>query len=214
MISSAALTCASDFIDVSDLPQHLQKPRASATHLEESWRPLRLEEVRQVHIRRVLEMCNGNRVRASQILGIGRTSLYRYLKRAQTSSGENRRLKRPNISSILVQVSTPFPSATAAACFCSVGLRPAPSAREAHPSRTTLHAPYRRRPPAAAMRKSRELSLISGRRRSQSQPWPSSSAAREARRSSPGAPASASAPAVRRPCLSSRRYMRSFPPSR
>jgi DNA-binding NtrC family response regulator len=82
VISSAALTCANDFIDVIDLPQHLQKPRASATHLEESWRPLRLEDVRQVHIRRVLEMCNGNRVRASQILGIGRTSLYRYLKRA------------------------------------------------------------------------------------------------------------------------------------
>ncbi|MFZ0336019.1 MAG: helix-turn-helix domain-containing protein [Candidatus Acidiferrales bacterium] len=30
---------------------------------------------------RRLEMCGGNRVRASQILGIGRTSLYRFLKR-------------------------------------------------------------------------------------------------------------------------------------
>jgi DNA-binding protein Fis len=29
----------------------------------------------------VLEMCQGNRLRAAQILGIGRTSLYRYLKR-------------------------------------------------------------------------------------------------------------------------------------
>jgi transcriptional regulator of acetoin/glycerol metabolism len=26
-------------------------------------------------------MCNGNRLRAAQILGLGRTSLYRYLKR-------------------------------------------------------------------------------------------------------------------------------------
>jgi DNA-binding NtrC family response regulator len=82
VISSAALTCANDFIDVSDLPQHLQKPRGSAAHLEDGWRPLPLDEVRQVHIQRVLEMCKGNRVRASQILGIGRTSLYRYLKRA------------------------------------------------------------------------------------------------------------------------------------
>jgi DNA-binding NtrC family response regulator len=33
------------------------------------------------HIRRVLGMCQGNRLRAAQFLGIGRTSLYRYLKR-------------------------------------------------------------------------------------------------------------------------------------
>jgi DNA-binding protein Fis len=29
----------------------------------------------------VLDMCQGNRLRAAHILGIGRTSLYRYLKR-------------------------------------------------------------------------------------------------------------------------------------
>jgi len=38
-----------------------------------------------VHIQRVLQMCEGNRVRAAQVLGIGRTSLYRYLKRAGKS---------------------------------------------------------------------------------------------------------------------------------
>jgi DNA-binding protein Fis len=37
--------------------------------------------VRRAHIERVLDMCNSNRVRAAQVLGIGRTSLYRFLKR-------------------------------------------------------------------------------------------------------------------------------------
>jgi len=44
------------------------------------WRPLALDEVRKLHIARVLELCLGNRLRAAEILGIGRTSLYRFLK--------------------------------------------------------------------------------------------------------------------------------------
>jgi two-component system response regulator RegA len=43
--------------------------------------PLRLDELRLVHIQRVLAMCNGNRLRAARLLGISRTSLYRFLKR-------------------------------------------------------------------------------------------------------------------------------------
>jgi DNA-binding NtrC family response regulator len=87
VISSAAITATSDFIDVADLPEHLRKPIVRPV-AEEGWRPLPLDEIRRVHIQRVLEMCNGNRVRASQLLGIGRTSLYRYLKRTgKTSAG-------------------------------------------------------------------------------------------------------------------------------
>jgi DNA-binding protein Fis len=41
---------------------------------------LSLGEVRKIHIQRVLNICQGNRLRAAQVLGIGRTSLYRYLK--------------------------------------------------------------------------------------------------------------------------------------
>lgn len=81
VISSAALTTNADFIDVGDLPEHLQKPRRNGSAPEGNWRPLPLDEVRRVHIERVLEMCNSNRVRAAQVLGIGRTSLYRFLKR-------------------------------------------------------------------------------------------------------------------------------------
>ncbi len=83
VISSAAIMAASDFLDVIDLPEHLQRPRGRAVGTEANWRPLPLSEMRRIHIQRVLEMCNGNRVRASQVLGIGRTSLYRYLKRTE-----------------------------------------------------------------------------------------------------------------------------------
>src|ERR1700726_695942 len=80
VISSACITAMGDFIDISDLPEHLQH-RSTRLAGDEDWRPLSLEDVRKVHIQKVLQMCNGNRLRAAQILGIGRTSLYRYLKR-------------------------------------------------------------------------------------------------------------------------------------
>jgi two-component system response regulator AtoC len=82
-ISSAAITANSDFIDVTDLPQSLQRSGRPSSPLDsQSWHPIPLDEVRSIHIQRVLEMCKGNRVRAAQMLGIGRTSLYRFLKRA------------------------------------------------------------------------------------------------------------------------------------
>jgi DNA-binding NtrC family response regulator len=83
VVSSAAITSNADFIDVTDLPEHLQKPRRRAPSQNGDWRPVPLDEVRRDHIERVLATCNGNRVRAAQTLGIGRTSLYRFLKRSK-----------------------------------------------------------------------------------------------------------------------------------
>jgi two-component system, NtrC family, response regulator HydG len=82
VISSASITTAGDFIDLADLPEGLQHRGARAA-TGDDWRPLSLEEMRKVHIHRVLDMCQGNRLRAAQVLGIGRTSLYRYLKSAE-----------------------------------------------------------------------------------------------------------------------------------
>ncbi len=87
VISSACITAAGDFIDLADLPEHLQH-RSARGEDGNDWKPLSLEDVRKQHIRRVLEMCQGNRLRAAQILGIGRTSLYRYLKRDGYDSGK------------------------------------------------------------------------------------------------------------------------------
>jgi DNA-binding NtrC family response regulator len=80
VISSACITATGDFIDLADLPEQLQH-RGPRLADGDEWRPLSLDEVSKVHIQRVLDMCQGNRLRAAQILGIGRTSLYRYLKR-------------------------------------------------------------------------------------------------------------------------------------
>jgi two-component system response regulator HydG len=80
VISSACITATGDFIDLADLPEQLQHREARSLEGDD-WKPLSLEEVRKVHIQRVLVMCQGNRLRAAQFLGIGRTSLYRYLKR-------------------------------------------------------------------------------------------------------------------------------------
>jgi transcriptional regulator with PAS, ATPase and Fis domain len=88
VISSACITATGDFIDLPDLPEHLQH-RGSRPVQGDEWRPLSLDEVRKAHIQRVLDMCQGNRLRAAQILGIGRTSLYRYLKRDEQADAES-----------------------------------------------------------------------------------------------------------------------------
>jgi transcriptional regulator of acetoin/glycerol metabolism len=84
-IASAALVAPGEFIDAPDLPDHLQRP-AEREGAGELWRPLPLEEVRKEHIQRMLKLCGGNRVRTAQLLGIGRTSLYRHLKRQAGAS--------------------------------------------------------------------------------------------------------------------------------
>lgn len=80
VISSASITAMGDFIDIADLPEQLHH-RTMHESDDEDWRPLSLDAVRKNHIQKVLEICHGNRLRAAHILGIGRTSLYRYLKR-------------------------------------------------------------------------------------------------------------------------------------
>jgi DNA-binding NtrC family response regulator len=67
---------------LDDLAAHIQHGERSAMASGQDWQPLPLREMRRIHIHRVLDTCNGNRVRAARVLGIGRTSLYRFLKSA------------------------------------------------------------------------------------------------------------------------------------
>lgn len=80
-ISSAAITSTGELLDFEDLPKHIQSGPVHMSPNSDSWRPVTLEEVERFHVQRVLDLCEGNQVRAAEILGIGRTSLYRHLKR-------------------------------------------------------------------------------------------------------------------------------------
>lgn len=54
----------------------------------------KLDEICDIYILKVLDLCNGNRIRTAGILGIGRTSLYRYLRNGYSHT-EARRAIRP-----------------------------------------------------------------------------------------------------------------------
>ncbi len=49
-----------------------------------------LDDVCNAYIQQVLEVSAGNHTQAAQILGIGRTSLYRHLKRRKTADAKTR----------------------------------------------------------------------------------------------------------------------------
>jgi DNA-binding NtrC family response regulator len=101
VISSACITTVGDFIDLADLPEGLQHRRPRNADGDD-WRPLSLEEMRKVHIHRILDMCQGNRLRAAQVLGIGRTSLYRYLKEDTGQKLEPAKLGQTSVAGTLI----------------------------------------------------------------------------------------------------------------
>jgi transcriptional regulator with PAS, ATPase and Fis domain len=79
VISSACITATGEFIDVADLPEHLHT-RVVPSPEGEGWKQLSMDEMIMIHVRRMLEVCRGDKARAAEILGIGRTTLYRYLR--------------------------------------------------------------------------------------------------------------------------------------
>jgi len=86
VVSTACITTTNDFIDLADLPEDLQSQRARSAERKD-WKPLSLEVMRKLHIKRVLEMYHGHRLQAARALGIGRTSLYRHLRKDSRDTG-------------------------------------------------------------------------------------------------------------------------------
>ena len=66
-----------DVIDVRDLPEMMRVEQSNIGDLDPDLRSL--EEVQRRHVQRVLKVVKDNKAQAAEILGIGRTTLYRIL---------------------------------------------------------------------------------------------------------------------------------------
>ena len=77
VLGDACMRVEGEVIDVRDLPERLRAHWAQPTQPGEALLPL--AELDRRHALRVLECVGGNKVRAAEILGISRATLYRLL---------------------------------------------------------------------------------------------------------------------------------------
>jgi DNA-binding NtrC family response regulator len=75
-IGHAVMMSSSDIIAVEDLPESLREGRSPST--EDGL--ISLEELQRRHARRVVDSVGGNKLRAAEILGISRGTLYKLLE--------------------------------------------------------------------------------------------------------------------------------------
>jgi len=84
-IANACMMTATEVVDVGDLPESMRAGDTVAS--SDSQGLMTMEEVQRRHAARVLEELGGNKLRAAEILGISRGTLYRLL-RDTAASGE------------------------------------------------------------------------------------------------------------------------------
>ncbi|HEY2038641.1 MAG TPA: sigma 54-interacting transcriptional regulator [Edaphobacter sp.] len=89
ILHNGVLQCEGSVLGIRDLP--FLAAGTGAVHpveLQQSEAPLRLQVVIERHVLRVLRECSGNKVRAAEVLGISRSTLYRMLEgRSEQTSG-------------------------------------------------------------------------------------------------------------------------------
>lgn len=79
VLGYACMMANGEIIDIPDLPEHL-RGRTDYSRVENE-ELLPLAELGRRHVLRVLDHVNGKKALAAQILGVGRTTLYRFLAR-------------------------------------------------------------------------------------------------------------------------------------
>jgi DNA-binding NtrC family response regulator len=77
-VGHACMMARADYIDIKDLPPAVLAKADWNSLGEEDLLPM--QEMEKRHALRVLKHTGGNKVRAAEILGIGRTTLYRLLE--------------------------------------------------------------------------------------------------------------------------------------
>jgi DNA-binding NtrC family response regulator len=77
ILGYACMMSDREVVDVRDFPERLRSQAAEQGSTDESLLPL--DELDRRHARKVLDRVGGNRVRAAEILGISRATLYRLL---------------------------------------------------------------------------------------------------------------------------------------
>lgn len=81
VLGNACLMAEGEMIDVHDLPKEFEGPAPS--EVREDPELISLEELQHLHARRVVERVYGNKVRAAEILGVSRATLYRLLAQSE-----------------------------------------------------------------------------------------------------------------------------------
>jgi DNA-binding NtrC family response regulator len=84
VIGSCALVCNGEVVDVGDLPQWIVEHNLTAPSAQHEDEMISLAEMDRRHAKRVLAALEGNMTKAAEVLGIGRTTLYRLLRSADT----------------------------------------------------------------------------------------------------------------------------------
>ena len=76
-------------LTAADLHAAIAEVRVETESLETPVRMVPLDHVVQEHVRAVLIGCNGNKLRAAEVLGISRSTLYRMLDAASVAGGSS-----------------------------------------------------------------------------------------------------------------------------
>ncbi|MFN7998194.1 MAG: sigma-54 dependent transcriptional regulator [Bryobacteraceae bacterium] len=89
VIGYACMMAESDRIDVRDLPDNFQSE--SATSETPGIELVSADEIQRLHARRIVDYFGGDKVRAAEVLGVSRATLYRLLgpRAESTAAGES-----------------------------------------------------------------------------------------------------------------------------